>query len=114
MQILIKKNAKDLYVAHTAITLKSPVNWDYAAKLEELQGKTLDVETEYLFYDQFNTKDMRIYINSVEKVIDDIRQNKMRCQYCGKTSDIADICPKCQKKEYLQKFDINILKYQWK
>lgn len=107
MKIRIRDNASALYVQGQ----KFAVNWEWAKQLEQIQGMTLEVETEFLFKDQFNTgpiegvsgQGMRVMVGSVAEIIDDIRPRKMRCQWCGKISDIGNICEHCKKTKYLER-----------
>lgn len=67
------------------------VDWAWLEKLRAIAGMTLEVETEYLFRDQFNTapipgvseSGMRIMGAFVERVVDDARLSRPRCQKCG-------------------------------
>lgn len=116
MKIKIKKDAKAIYIReqtkHLPPSAPGNINWDWARMLEQVQGMTLEVETEYLFKDQFNTgpipgvseHGMRIMESVVEEVIDDERPGKARCQWCGKTSMTTDKCSHCVKEDYLTVF----------
>lgn len=114
MKIIIKENAKSIYMQSN----RRSVNWEWAEKIEKLQGKTLEVETEFLFNNQFNTapnevseKGMRIMEVLVSKVIDDARIGKQRCSYCGKVSEIKGnekTCPHCNESDHLETFHVNI------
>ncbi len=53
MQIKIHQDAKSKYIGKHAVC--GTINWDWAYLLEVLQGETLEVETEHLFHDQYNT-----------------------------------------------------------
>ncbi len=105
MKIKIKNGVSDLYVRKSRV-----INWNWAEMLEKVEGMTIEVETEYLFKDQFNTvpipdvseSGMRIMQFCVEKVIDDIRPQKMSCHWCGRTSDKGLTCEHCGKKRYLE------------
>lgn len=107
MKIRIRDNAGELYVRQQQFV----INWEWAKQLEKIQGMTLEVETEFLFKDQFNTgpiegvsdQGMRIMIGSVAEVIDDIRPYKMRCNWCGKVSNLGVLCAHCKKPEYLER-----------
>ena len=107
MEIKIKDNAASLY-AKKGCTV--PRWYDTLCKIE---GMTLEVETEYLFRDQFNTVPvpgvsncgLRIMAESVECVIDDVRPGKMRCNYCGKCQNKQSFCNHCGKETYLENFD---------
>ena len=84
MKIKIRKDAKAIYISSANSSL---VDWRWADILEKIAGKTIEVETEYLFKDQFNTvpipgvaeKGLRIMQNLVEEVIDDVRPGKTKC-----------------------------------
>ena len=132
MKIKIRDNAHLLYIASHNSRHASWVNWEWSDTLQALEGEILDVETDYLFKDQFNTGPVdfdpiahkipeykhqsirdaiergcatgfRIMAQSVEYVIDDIsRDSKMRCGYCGECNDKADVCPKCGESKYIE------------
>lgn len=112
MKIRIKDNARDLYVATQA--LNAPVNYSWAAKLRALEGMTVDVETDYMFQDQYNTGPipgvsdigLRIMAQSVVEVIDDERPGAQRCQWCGRCSKVSDTCPWCAHDDHLQRFPV--------
>ena len=107
MKIKIKDNAETLYYKDTT----SP-NSHYAEMLSMVEGQTLDVDTEYLFVDQYNTlpipgvstNGMRIFDAYVEEVIDDERPGKARCKWCGKTSNNVKSCTHCDRSDYLTIF----------
>lgn len=112
MKIRIKDNAKQIYIAYSV-----GYSDEFARMLEAVQGQVLEVETRFLFRDQYNTAPipgvtdlgLRIMDAWVAEVIDDIRPQKIRCQWCGKISDASegflDICIHCGKSEYIQRFD---------
>ena len=86
--------------------------------LKKIDGKTLEVETKYLFKDQFNTvpiKDvseqgLRIMGNMVDEVMDDVRIDKKKCCYCGTvTENINKKCPKCNKSEYFEEWNFRTM-----
>lgn len=115
MQIKVYDDVVERYKKKTLTHL-----WDnYTINfLKKIAGRTFEVDTEYLFSDQFNTADFggndpnaestgvtgyRIMGEYVENIIDDIRAGKMRCKWCGKTSDTGEVCVHCGKKDYLEK-----------
>ena len=53
MQIRIHEDARSRYIRKNAVC--GLVYWDWAYLLGVLQGETLEVETEHLFQDQYNT-----------------------------------------------------------
>lgn len=82
--------------------------------LEAVQGTWLEVETEHLFRDQFNTapipgvseNGMRVMIEDVEAIENDVRQGVVKCQWCyGYDHDHDGKCDKCGKSEYLRDLD---------
>jgi hypothetical protein len=90
MQIKIKKNA---YVFGSN-------NTDYHKQLQEMEGKWINVETDHLFTNQYNTKNLRIYDSMVSAVKDDERINKGKCKYCGTMLNRGETCTKhtdCEK-----------------
>ena len=113
MKIKIKDNAASIYWAPKCNEQYVPSEHErkYRDMLELVQGKELEVETEYLFCDQYNTvpiegvaeNGMRIMEESVEYVIDDIRDFVGVCGYCGnQTRDKTEgICRKCLDSAYL-------------
>ena len=80
MKIIIAEDAARYYRL-TSIHKFGQYNEEYCNKLEKLQNKELEVETNHLFSDQFNvgpihnisTNGMRIMGQSVYRVIDDER-----------------------------------------
>lgn len=118
MKVKVREDAKMAYIGYMVHTCHSGYSNEWAATLEKVQGMTIEIETDHLFVDQFNTvpipgvsdNGLRLMNRDVSEVIDDIRPLKMKCSWCGKTADIGDICPKCGKVEYLVKFKD---KYLW-
>lgn len=117
MKIKIYDDAQDRYVRKAALT--GIVNWDWAEKLAQIEGQIIEVDTKYLFKDQYNTvpipgvsaTGLRIMDESVEEVIDDERPGKGRCYYCGRTVEAVDNpdeakCKYCSKVGYIENFDI--------
>ena len=120
MKIKIKKDAKHYYVA-LCNAQKAMCNHEWCKTLEKVQGLTLDVETDYLFDDQFNTAPvpgvselgLRMMDYSVEEVIDDERIGKMKCQWCGTTSPVGPACAKCGKTDSLKAFHPRLYGTVW-
>lgn len=81
MKIKIKKNA---YI------------WagSNSKQIKELEGKWVDVETDHLFTNQYNTKELRVYDSQVEAVKDDARIGKGKCKYCGTMLSTGETCNK--------------------
>jgi len=111
MKIKIKKDASTIYVRRFKLQMVPNQKW--VKMLEQIEGMTIEVETDCLFKDQFNTvpipnvseSGMRIEQGLVEEVIDDIRPGKMKCNMCGHISDKASLCERCDaSSKYLEEF----------
>lgn len=104
MEIKIKKEP--------VVTGGDAMAHSYRQSLQKAAGQWLTVETEYLFKDQFNTAPdpnlgipgLRVMIRNVEDIRGDVRDHRMRCNYCGKCPMILDACPHCGRADYLEKF----------
>lgn len=46
-------------------------------------GEWVEIETTYLFHDQYNTKDKRIFDKDIARIVDDVRLGLGKCRYCG-------------------------------
>ncbi|MBU0847022.1 hypothetical protein KKH23_07500 [Patescibacteria group bacterium] len=117
MQIKIKPNAGSIFVKNyykglspQAVMLS--VTREFADKITAIQGMTIDVETKYLWDDQFNTvpipgvseSGLRILdfddeTSIIEEVIDDARTTRQKCPKCrnylrdlGKPEDTCYWC----------------------
>jgi hypothetical protein len=113
MEIKIKGNAHELYKGYVNTGQEWSFNPEWFNMLQAVAGRTLVVETDYLFVDQFNTapipgvseNGMRIMSRYVEEVIDDEREYMIRCTYCGQVSEIGTVtslrCPHCNQGDYL-------------
>ncbi len=84
MRIKIHEHAHRRYVLSCYISRGRPqLNWDWAKKIEQIGGQWLEVETDYLFSDQFNTvpvegvseKGLRISNVLVAEIENDARLN---------------------------------------
>lgn len=61
-----------------------------------LAGFYLEVETDYLFNDQYNTKTLRVYDSQVCEVVGDVRSGWCKNKYTGKMVQVG------KEAEYLQ------------
>jgi len=113
MKIKIKKSAPVIYrrgLNKRPSDGYSKTEFEWIETLKQVSGKTIEVETDYLFKNQFNTVPikgvselgLRIMENLVEEVIDDERIGKYKCNWCGHHSENSDKCPECGKAEYLE------------
>ena len=86
MRIKIKKNA---YVFAGNYNSKGLREW-----LQENEGKWFEVETDYLFHDQYNIENWRIYDSMLDAVENDARIGKGKCKYCGTMVNLGETCQK--------------------
>ena len=119
MKLKIKKNAGTIYVRNHHLQCiygggMSPEARQFGDMITAIQGMTIDVETRYLWDDQFNTApiegvsknglrilDLKGEESLIEEVIDDVRPSRAKCGTCGhylREEDlIADPCWWCGK-----------------
>lgn len=98
MRIKLKANASGFY--RSKAYQHGHFREEYYQMLKAVDGMILEVETEHLFKDQFNTPPiegvtklgLRIMHDIVDEVIDDERIYMMRCQYCGQCQDTLLKC----------------------
>ena len=108
MKIKIRNNAQNLYIVQRGMGFRQ----EWYDMLGKIQGMTLEVETNYLFMDQFNTvpipgiskNGIRATAYMVESVIDDVRHSKNKCGWCGHHQEKSEgaECLHCHKSEYLK------------
>jgi len=76
---------------------------NYREKIRSAEGMWLEIDTDALFKDQLNTKPingvsnvgLRIYQTDIERVEDDERIGRSKCDYCGAWTDTGKRCPSC-------------------
>ena len=66
----------------------------YRKKLQKLAGQWVEVETKYLFQDQFNTAELRVMSRNVADIQDDIRENFIFDSWTGKKYKNRNSLPK--------------------
>lgn len=104
MKVKIKKDVKNNYLPY----LDEDYELEYI--LDNISGKVLEVDTEYLFQNEFNLKPipgltnevMRVFIEDIDEIIDDARKGKAHCELCGETSDSLNVCTNCGHSDYLE------------
>jgi len=114
MRIHIREGAARFYVQrcyrHAHPQCGQIHNPEWATMLRAVEGTWLEVETEHLFSDQFNTapvegvseSGMRIMLEDIDEIEDDVRQGVVKCQWCfGYDHDGDGKCDKCGKTEHL-------------
>lgn len=111
MKIKICSNALEKYVEDNTDYFGSYVGNDYWERImSKIQGKVLDVNTEFLFKYEYEIDPIkgvcedhiRITDEYVEEVIDDARYGKARCDFCNSISDDTDVCTVCNRRGYLE------------
>jgi len=94
----IKRNAAQLYVGYCAHTDNTPVNWEYQKLLKQIENKWINLDTQYIFLNQYNTapipnlskNGMRIeerYINDIDfegdetllKLVQALKAGTLKC-----------------------------------
>lgn len=114
MKILLHENAAANYV-HSCYKGARPDcarlhSEEFYEMLKKVQGKWLEVETDHLFNDQFNTAPiegvsplgLRVAHSEVAAIEGDIRQGIKKCYWCfGYDRTGAGFCDKCGKSEHL-------------
>lgn len=115
MEILINENAAGNYIERCYKNARPDAyglhNEQFYNILKNIQGKWLEVETEHLFSDQFNTapiqdvseNGVRIMMEDVVEIKDDVRDGVVKCRWCyGYDKNNDGACDKCGKNEYLE------------
>lgn len=110
MQVKIKDNAKQTYINYMTLSCQPSYSEIYCKIMERLQGRVCEVDTKHLFKTSFNVIDpddsskiIGVRWVFCDVVGEDIRLKKMKCNWCGKTQDIADKCCECDRKEYTER-----------
>lgn len=86
MQILIKD--------------KDSLSWSRENYLHGVAGTWLNVETEHLFNNQYNTGKFRVMDCDIQAIKDDIRPFKSKCGYCGTVVNKGEKCNKYRHKTH--------------
>jgi len=106
-------------------------------QVKDLDGQQIELETEYLFDNQWNTAPMnggnglRVFdwaldyleIKSIKRghyldqtpAMAEIRQNTLKCGYCGRQEHVLKamlFCPHCLDSEFLKEEDLYLLRMQ--
>ena len=72
---------------------------DFRRQLEALAGEIVEIDTQFLFRDQFNTvepRGLRLMTTHVAEVINDARPGRGRCNWCGNIVSEPDMgCAHC-------------------
>ena len=108
MKLKIKKDAGTIFIQNHYKGMRPDycapkVTRDYADMITAIQGMTIDVETEYLWDNQFNTAPIKgISENGlrildfegeesiIEEILNDVRPLRHKCNHCGNYMRIGD------------------------
>lgn len=101
MQVRIKKNAY-VFVGNYSFNNSSEKLRKF---LKANEGKLIEIDSEFLFNDQYNTTSFidengvlnsgfRIFDSMICEVINDKREGKGKCKYCGSMLNAGEICVK--------------------
>jgi hypothetical protein len=114
MRVLVHKNAASNYVRrcyrHARPEAYGLHNTKFQTILKAVEGTWLDVETDHLFDDQFNTapipgvseSGIRLMIEDVAAIEGDVRHGLVKCSWCyGYDRNGDGACDKCGKTDYL-------------
>ena len=86
-------------------------NPEWEAMLNRLEGRWLEVETDHLFSNQFNTapiegeseSGLRLYLQDIDAIEGDVREGVVKCRWCGGYDHDHDgVCDKCGKDGCLE------------
>lgn len=89
---------------------------EWEEMLKKVEGQWLEIETDWLFADQFNTAPiqgvstlgMRIMASSVEEIRDDIRPGMYHDRWTNKSyTEIPEECTVGERRKYLYRFAPN-------
>ena len=88
MWVRVRKDARSHYVGME----RNLVNWKWADMLEKVQGMWIEVETDYLFLDQYNTvpvpgvsnNGLRLMDRDIDGIYGDVRPERVQCLGCNR------------------------------
>ena len=116
MRIRVHDDAADHYRRMCFVPGSNRVHrQEWEDVLRAVQGQWLEVETDHLFGDQFNTvpipgvtkQGLRLMIADVAEIEDDARPGVIKCSWCyGYANEDGDACAKCGKSEYLRPLNV--------
>jgi hypothetical protein len=109
MKVKIRKDASSLYSV-----VSEDVGWNpsWEEIFRSISGKWVEVDTDHLHKYDYYLKpidglfDEPILVEEdfIEKIKDDIRYGKARCDLCGNVSEDREVCSECGKSDYLEPF----------
>jgi hypothetical protein len=81
-------------VDNPVVTGGSVVTNNYRKALQALAGQWVEVDTQYLFQDQFNTKELRVMAQNVADIQGDVRGDFVFDSWTGKKYKNRNSLPK--------------------
>lgn len=108
-----KRFANKMNSSASPTAIWGPHSNRYYDMLKKVDGQTLMVETKHLFSDQFNTpaidgvseNGLRVMVDSVAEVIDDVRTEIAKCGYCGHCQNqVWKYCGDCKRGDSMRDF----------
>lgn len=86
-------------------------NSQWAEQLKSIEGIWLEVDTKFLFVDQFNVRNnnnelLGLMLSDISEIKDDVRKISIKCNWCGNLMNVSHdkSCTNCKKSEYLEKW----------
>ena len=116
MKVRIRDDAAASYEARQ-IRNTQPINQDFYEQLKCVEGKKLEVETKWLFDNQYNTgpidgvseNGLRVMDADVEYTILDVRPDLLFCDWCHNNSPRgATSCNGCDRSTHLRLFRLRL------
>lgn len=104
MKVLIKKGGH----------LRGFSEMGWAKAMKEIEGKWVEIDTRYLFNNQYSTvgvrhasNGLRITEDDIVDIVDDARVGRSICNWCNRNcpSDFM-FCPHCGKADRLEPFKV--------
>lgn len=118
MRIKVQDNAAQNYITRCYSKANPRCgmlhNPKWVETLKQVEGQWLEVETEHLFGDQFNTvpipgvsdNGLRLMVQDISEIEDDVREGVIKCRWCyGYDHDNDGMCDKCGRGDYLHKLN---------
>ena len=115
MRVRVRQDAARLYTKRCYRGMRADCGMmhrpEWSAMLRSIAGQWVEVETDNLFDDQFNTvpipgvseSGMRLMLADIDAIEDDARIGVTKCDWCsGYDRDHDGQCDKCGKAEYLR------------
>lgn len=84
----------------------------YGNKTKQIEGTWVDIDTEFLYINQLNTKPildvseggLRIYTSDIDEIIDDERIGRSYCNFCSTRVNTGESCRDCNSSVMIEFF----------